>query len=207
MVAFTITPSRAAARLNSGVRHRGNFVSQAETALLVALIAAGASLGSLFWTSRATRLVEGRTTRRALLNNEFNELGHLLYRVVALSKKMTDTGTDANFATIRTKAIAVSKEIDDLRLKCRYALWGLDDGFRTIKWMPVYIAHMKDNRKSLRANKLIKLGTKLRHSMDKAICHSYFNGAPPSFLSKLLVMYRAWRLRVYFDNGKPVPLD
>jgi hypothetical protein len=182
-------------------------VSQTETALVVALIAAIASLSSLFLTGRATRLVEGRTTRRALLTNEFNELGHLLYRVVALSKKMADSGTDANFAAIRAKAEAASKEIDDLRLKCRYALWGLDDGFRTIKWMPVYIAHMKDNRKSIRTAKLIKLGTKLRHSMDKAICHSYFNGAPPTLPSRITVMYRAWRLRVYFDNGKPVPLE
>lgn len=182
-------------------------MSQAETALFVALISASASLGSLLWTTRAARLVEGRTTRLALLNNEFNELSHLLYKIVALSKKMADSGTNERFAAIRVKAETSSKQVDDLRLKCRYALWGLDDGFRTIKWMPVYIAHMKDSRKSIRTAKLIKLGTKLRHSMDKAICHSYFNGAPPRRISRMVVMYRAWRLRVYFDNGKPVPLD
>lgn len=182
-------------------------MSQDETALLVSLIATGASLVSLFWTSRSARLVEGRTTRRALLNNEFNEIGHLLYKIVALSKKMADSGTDERFAAIRIKAETSSKQIDDLRLKCRYALWGLDDGFRTIKWMPVYIAHMKYNRKSIRTATLIKLGTKLRHSMDKAICHSYFNGAPPSRVSRMVVMYRAWRLRVYFDDCKPAPLE
>jgi len=182
-------------------------VSQAETAILVALIAAVASVTSLFWTSRATRLVEGRTTRRALLTNEFNEIGHLLYKIVALSKKMADSGTDERFATIRVKAETTSKQIDDLRLKCRYALWGLDDGFRTIKWMPVYIAHMKDKRRSIRTATLVKLGTNLRHSMDKAICYSYFNGTLPSRISRAIVMYRAWRLRVYFDNGKPVLQD
>ncbi len=182
-------------------------MSKDETALIVALIAAGVSLWSLFWTSRATQLVEGRTTRRALLTSEFNEIGHLLYRIVALSKNMADSGTNESFAAIRVKAMDASKQIDDLRLKFRYALWGLDDGFRTIKWMPVYIAHMKDNRKSKRTVKLIKLGTKLRRSMDKAICYSYFNGAPPSNISILMVSYRAWRLRGYFDSGKPVQLD
>lgn len=182
-------------------------MSQAETAILVALIAAGVSLVSLFWTSRTTQLVEGRATRRALLTNEFNEIGHLLYKIVALSKKMADSGTDEGFASIRLKAETASKQIDDLRLKCRYALWGLDDGFRTIKWMPVYIAHMKDKRKSMRTARLVKLGTNLRRSMDKAICYSYFNGTPPSRTSRAIVMYHAWRLRVYFDNGKPVPQD
>ena len=52
-----------------------------EASLATALIAAAVSLVPLLWSARTSRVLETRSARRALLNAEFNELGHLLYLI------------------------------------------------------------------------------------------------------------------------------
>ena len=132
-----------------------------------------------------------------------SELGALLYELVALSKKMTQMKKEEKFEAVRKQADATAQKIDELRRKTRYALWGIDDGFRTIQWMPAYVAHNKDNRTDQKAAKLIELGTSLRKSMDAAIMHAYVYGSPPTKIQAAVVWVRARRLRKYFDDGKP----
>jgi hypothetical protein len=181
-------------------------VTQEDATLLAALIAALFSIIALFVSAHFSRLSDLRSTRRNALSNDFTELGNKLYQLVALSVKMSQCKTDATFSTIRAQADTIAKEIDQIRLKTRYPLWGLDSGFRTIKWMPVYIAHMKDKRTDKRTKELLKRGTSLREAMDLAICHAYFHGQQPTLNQRVRVSWRAYRLRKYFDGGK-FPID
>ncbi|MBB5208036.1 hypothetical protein [Chiayiivirga flava] len=177
-------------------------MDQGDATLLAAAVAAVFSVVSLFVSAHFARQSDLRSTRRTALANDFTELGNKLYQLVALSVKMSQCKTDATFAATRTQADAVAKEIDQVRLKTRYPLWGLDSGFRTIKWMPVYIAHMKDQRTSARTKELLVLGTYLREAMDFAICHAYFHGQQPTIIQRARVQWRAYRLRGYFDDGR-----
>lgn len=178
-------------------------MNQQEATLVVAVLAAVVSLLSLALTSRAARATEARAARRALLASTFTEIGSLLYELVALSKKMTQARNDETFEKTRNKGELTAQKIDELRRKTRYALWGIDDGFRTILWMPAYIGHNKKNRESENTAKIIKLGTLLRVSIDAAIMKSYETGSPPTIFHRLIVWHKAQRLRQRFADGKP----
>ena len=177
-------------------------MTQEDATLFAAVIAALFSIVSLFVSAHFSRLSDLRSTRRNALASDFTELGNKLYQLVALSVKMSQCKTDATFAATRSQADTIAKEIDQIRLKTRYPLWGMDSGFRTIKWMPVYIAHMKDQRTNKRTKELLRRGTSLREAMDIAICHAYFHGQQPTLIQRARVRWRAYRLRGYFDDGK-----
>lgn len=181
-------------------------MNKEDATLLAAVIAAVFSIIALLVSAYLAKLSDQRSTRRSALVNDFTELGNKIYQLVALSVKMSQCKIDSTFAMIRSKADAVAKEIDQIRLKTRYPLWGLDTGFRTIKWMPIYIANMKNQRTSPRTKELLRRGTRLREAMDIAICHSYFYGQQPTFIQRTRVKWRAYRLRKYFDDSK-VPVD
>jgi hypothetical protein len=181
-------------------------VSREDVTFLAAVIAAVFSIVALFVAAHLAKLADQRSTRRNALVNDFTELGNKIYQLVALSVKMSQCKIDSTFATIRAQADSVAKEIDQIRLKTRYPLWGLDSGFRTIKWMPVYIANMKNQRSSPRTKELLRRGTRLRKAMDIAICHSFFFGQQPTFVQRTRVNWRAYRIRKYFD-GSRIPLD
>ena len=177
-------------------------MDQGSAALIASLIAAIFSVVSLLVAAQISRQADLRSTRRIALAGEFTELGNKLYQLVALSVKMSQCKTDESFAKNREKANDIAKDIDQIRLKTRYPLWGLDPGFRTIKWMPNYIAHMKDKRTDKRTKKLLARGTSLREAMDISICHAYFHGQQPTLVQRLRVRWRAYRLRRFFDDGK-----
>jgi hypothetical protein len=181
-------------------------ITAEEATLYAALIAAAISLITLVFTLMASRSTDLRAARRATLSTSFSELGALLYELVALSVKMKQMKSGEKFDEVRKRAEAASEKIDDLRRKTRYPLWGLDEGLRTIRWVPVYIAHMKHERDGERARKIIELSTSLRETIDLAICYAYFTGKPPTRIQKLAVWWRARCLRKYFDDGKPDPV-
>lgn len=174
-----------------------------EVTLYAALIAAGVSVLTLIVTAVTNQSADLRSARRAAISASFSELGDLLYEVAALSMKMTQMKRDGKFDEIRKQAESTSEKIDCLRRKTRYPLWGIDDGFRAIQWLPVYMAHMKNDRSGDRAKIIMKKGTSLREAMDLAICHAYFTGEPPTHWQRLKVWWRARNLRKYFDEGKP----
>lgn len=179
-------------------------MTESEATLYAAIIAAGFSVITLIITAITNKSADLRTARRAAISASFSELGELLYEVAALSMKMTQMKRDEKFDEIRKQAEATSGKIDSLRRKTRYPLWGIDDGFRAIQWLPVYIAHMKNDRTGERAKKIMKMGTNLRKAIDVAICHAYFTGNPPTRWQSIKIWWLARCLRKYFDDGKPV---
>ncbi len=83
-----------------------------------------------------------------------------------------------------------------------YALWGIEDGIKQIVWVPTCISLLKNHRKGERAKEIIKKGTTLRLSLDKAIRRAYLSGKPPGLLDRVLVKWKARSLRVYCQNSK-----
>ncbi len=177
-------------------------ISEGEATFYAAVIAAAISLVTLIFTFIASSSADLKAARRATLSSSFSELGALLYELVALSVKMKKMKSGDNFDLIREQAEKASEKVDELRRKTRYPLWGLDGGLRTIRWVPVYIAHLKNERDGARAGKIIELSTSLRESIDRAICYAYFTGQPPTTNQKLFVWWRARCLRRYFDGSK-----
>lgn len=177
-------------------------ISEGEATFYAAIIAAAISLITLVFTLVASSSADLKAARRATLSSSFSELGAFLYELVALSVKMKKMKSDEKFDFIRKEAEAASKKVDELRRKTRYPLWGLDGGLRTIRWVPVYVAHLKNERDGACAEMIINLSTSLRESIDRAICHAYFTGQPPTITQKLIVWWRARRLRKYFNTIK-----
>lgn len=199
------TREKAARRLTPALGREIVNISESEATLYAAVIAAIISLTSLIFTFVLNSSAELKAARRATLSSSFSELGALLYELVALSVRMKNMKTSENFDLARKKAEETSEKVDELRRKTRYPLWGLDGGLRTIRWVPVYIAHLKHERDGVRASKIIVLSTKLRESIDRAICYAYFTGRPPTITKKLIVWWRARCLRKYFDSSKIKP--
>ena len=69
--------------------------------------------------------------------------------------------------------------------------------------MPIYISHTKNTKDKERIKKILKYGTALRGALDKVIMHSYLSGNAPSWTTRIIVNYKAWRLRKYFDKSNP----
>jgi hypothetical protein len=168
---------------------------------IAALVSAGASLTVAAFTISNSRAIDQVIAGRSLLSKDLPELGNELYAIVAFSKKMIYAKTEQSFSDARLKADESAKKLDQLWRTNRYALWGIDDGFRTIKWCPVYIAHHKDKRTGEGAKTIIEMSTSLREKMDKVIMKSYLQGKRPSFIQRKFIMYRAKKLRKFFDNG------
>lgn len=175
-------------------------IPEGDAIFYAAAIAAAISIISLVFTLISNRSTDLKAARRATLSSSFSELGELLYELVALSVKMKKMKSSDNFDSIRSKAEETSKKIDELRRKTRYPLWGIDGGLRAIRWTPIYIAHLKDERDGDRAGKIIKLSTALRESIDRAICHAYFTGQQPTTRQRLIIWWRARCFRKYYES-------
>lgn len=171
--------------------------------LIAALIAATAATVSTLINILNSRSSAQRDAVRTLLAEEVSEIGNCLYQLVALSKRMTDAGTDEKFNELLRRANDVKDTLNKLRGKNRYALWGLDDGFRTIRWVHSYISHHRHTRSGAAASEIIRQSTSLRLALDKAIMDVYFSGRPPTLRRRIVVRWRAKKLRKFFDDGAP----
>jgi len=116
---------------------------------------------------------------------------------------MVTSKSASSFDNFRKLSDQQRNELNRLRSKLRYSLWGLDVGFLAIRSIPLYISHYKNTRPDPRADEIIRLGTKLRHAMDKAILSTYVSGLPPTTTACLRVQFWAWRLHRSFAKGRP----
>jgi hypothetical protein len=171
-----------------------------EFTLYAAAIAAVASMASALLAYRAGKVLDRNSAHREVLAASMENMGDKLYELVAFSKKMTEAKSDEGFDSKRLEAEASAHDVDGLRRRLRYPLWGLDPGFRTLKWLPIYIAHYKKNREGTKAQRMISMATRLRRALDSAIVSSYYAGRPPGLVHQWRVRYHAWRLRRQFGQ-------
>ncbi len=181
------------------------MLDQQVVTLVAALVAAFVSIFVAIITIINSQNIDQTVAGRTLLAKDLADLGNELYAVVALSKLMVNAQSDDSFASARLRADAAAKKLDELRRKNRYALWGIDDGFRTIQWCPVYIAHHKNDRHGERAKTIIEMSTALREAIDKIIMESYFSGKKPGVFRRWHIQRKSKSLREYFDAGAPEP--
>jgi len=170
-----------------------------ETAINVALIASFSSLAVTVLNYIATGENARRQAIRSILEQDIRELGNVIYSIVAHSKILVEAGPKDKRDDVKQKIEEGRGKLNTLRGKVRYSLWGMDEGFRAIRSVPVYAAHCLENKE--RGRKLIRMASTLRGSLDKAISDAYALGQRPSTCRRLLVKFHAWRLRRSFERG------
>lgn len=178
---------------------------QASATLIAAIVAASSSLIGVFVNIYNGRVLPKREALRKVLEVELTNIGSCLYLIVALSQKMVDAKSVDSFSNFQEMAEKQRQELNKLRSKLRYSLWGLDHGLREIRSIPFYIGHYKNSRPNISATKLVRLATKLRMALDAAILLTYVSGTPPALWSRLRIRFWGWRLRRCFAKGRPRP--
>lgn len=171
--------------------------------LIAAAIAALCALIGVFLNIRNAAALTQREALRIILRTEINSVGSCLYLIVAYSQKMAGAKSDVAFRNFERLAEEQRQRLNKLRSNMRYSLWGLDQGFREIRSTPMYISHYKHSRSSKAARKIIRISTKLRISLDKAILSAYVTGLPPGRWSRMRVWFWGWRLSTNFAKGRP----
>lgn len=104
-------------------------MTKEEVTLIAAIIAATASIVTLFLNLRAQKSAEIRVSYRDSLKPHIVELGEALHEIVASSNiYLFKTKSDEARENWREKHEKAKDNIKSLRTKVRYQLWGLDKG-------------------------------------------------------------------------------
>lgn len=180
----------------------------AETATVIAaIVSAFFGLASVaISVMYSNRLAQNEAIRK-LLYEDINKLGAELYHTVAISKKMLNSKSEEKFEELRLKAHSCRSQLNDIRVKVRYSLWGLDKGIEAIRSTPFYIFHYKNDKSNPIALKLIDLSTSLRRSLDVAILGALVSGRPPTLIRRSVVRFRVYRLERHFKKHAPVDYE
>lgn len=178
-------------------------LSKLDSTAFAAIIAAFASLITLAFTIVTSFGIDRKVAHRASIQESLNEMGGFLYQIVALSETMRKSKSEQKFADNRYRARLACLKLDEISRRLRYALWGIDEGFRTMRMIPSYIANLKDVRFDEDAVKVIAMATSLRCILDKAVMNSYLNGTSPGWYMQIRVWWSYYRLRRYFKSLKP----
>jgi hypothetical protein len=168
--------------------------------LLAAGIAAIASLTTLFVSVFAKRRVELREAQRSALEPLVVDLGSCLYSVVAMSKRLGMAKDDGRYRENKERATESARELDLLRRRVRYTLWGLNDGLHLIGLVPRWAELTRGNEAATK--ELISRATILRLAIDSEIRKCYLSGTAPSRRGLRRVGARAGALRKFYDEYK-----
>ncbi len=171
--------------------------------LVAALLAAFASLLSLFISLRAQHTSEIRIAYRKHLEPYITDLSNYLHQTVATANVLvhkTEETHKKQYQKWREESIESANRLKELRPKLRYPLWGLDEGIRTITRFPSWV---DQNRKNPKINKILHAGDRLRRAIDYSVRHSYLGGRPPTLIEKLLVKIFAQKLRAVYRSFAP----
>ena len=156
--------------------------------LIASGIAATSSVAVLLLRSRSDRLSEYRQANRERLDLVLEDIGDAVYQVVSSTILSEVDGKNKNHYN-RVKSNNIRK-LSKLRVKVRYPLWGIDEGFKVLILLPGFIKNKNKKDKKI----IFDLCTKLRIVLDKTIknCHQY--GRPPTYIDRIKVTYLAWKI-------------
>jgi len=159
--------------------------------LVAALIAAAASLATLVLKLIAEQEAEARAAHRRILGDAISDLGETLHELMACSKIMVKTKSEETFSKWETKAKDAQRRLNTIRVRLKYALWGLEAPLRTMTRVGSWTTHYRHDGKA--ADKFLQLADILRQKIDLAVKSSYCSGNPPS-------LWRRWRASVASDR-------
>ncbi len=168
-----------------------------EATLYGAILVAALSVAKLLYD----RLHEGRAEFRALLRPYLLEYAEAIYGVLACCAVLAKTANPEQRGHWVEKSRKEAEKLALLRPKLRYALWGLDEGFRVLIRLPGWTCHaVSDSR---RAAELIDKATRLRITMDRVALRCFRSGRPPGWISRLQVAFHVRRCREVFNDQCP----
>lgn len=166
--------------------------------LIVAGVAAAASILTLFLNIKAQRAAEDRKMYRQNLDPFLADLAEHIYQIVAATNVLLKVRTPEKFKLWSNRAAETNKKLSQLRPKLRYPLWGIDEGIRTLIRFPTWVQHARKNPK--RTEALLRCGNRLRSALDFSIRRSYMKGRPPTFYERAWIWFIAKRCRELFEN-------
>lgn len=166
--------------------------------LIAAVIGATASVIVLLLNLNAQRKAELRLAHRKSLEPHVADLGESLHQILACSNILLKTKSEVSRKNWLERAKQAQKTLKALRLKLRYPLWGLDDGFRVLSRLPDWCDHLRGDVE--RGRRLLKRADRLRAALDGAILGSYTNGRPPRRTERWLVAWHARQCATIFPD-------
>jgi hypothetical protein len=179
-------------------------VTTEQVTLIVAGIAAIASLANVFLTRRGALKAELRVARRKSLEPYVVELGESLHQTLACAKVLMMTSSKEASDRWRARGSTAKEKLKTLRPKLRYALPDVDEGLRVLSRIPDWADHLRSD--PARAKRLLRNANLLRFGVDLAVRAVYVRGNEVSLVHSLWVSYFAWRCRNVFDD-RPEELE
>lgn len=174
-----------------------------EVTLIAAFIAAAFSLITLGLTLVAAKDAESRAAHRNILGDTIGNLGEALHKLMACSTVMIKTQSDESFTKWEEKAKDAQKRLNELRVKLRYPLWGLDSPLRTMTRIGSWTTHYR--RDVTVATQFLRLADHLRENIDLAVKSSYASGNPPSWWRTFRASLAERKVLTYYENTAPRP--
>ena len=166
-------------------------------ALITSFFAIASSVVCLVYQHK----LEQQKMHRALLEKYMSQLGELSYSLLSCLKIYPQTKTDTSRKRWQETLETTKIEINQIRLKLRYPLWGIIDEIKTLARTASWGQYYRDNKTQF--DKFYDLANKLRNELDQAILDSYINGRPPCEKYIKRVKNAARQVKKFHDDTKP----
>jgi len=158
-----------------------------QVTLLAALIAALASMISLIGDLFSTWRGELRAAHRNALSPFLAGLGYTLDKLLnaCMIFNKTVEGGKLDSSGLQD-ALSTVSQLNEIRSKVKYPLWGIDLGLDTLLQVPSWLRDWTGDPRV--QERLIRDANNLKQLLDEVIRQSYHDGRPPTKL-------QIWRLR------------
>lgn len=166
--------------------------------LIAAVIAASAAVLNVFLVAAGKREEEIRAATRQAIAEHLNEIGRLIYEVVALADVQARSTTDNTHKVRHANARAAAVRLKNKRLEVRYSLWGIDMGIRELTRLPDWVAHAKVDAQA--RSEILAAGSALGDALDVAIRSAYLTGTLPGLMARWKVARAQKKLRAVYDR-------
>ena len=176
------------------------FETETSAILAAALVAALASLATLFFQVRANRTAELRKAHRTVLIETLPELSEAIHQIIATSSILLKCSSPEAIVSWKKRGQTAKSKISLIRPRLRYPLWGISDHIHLLSRFPDWIAH---SQKCPNHAKIIaQRGQSLGKAVDWTIMRCFRYGRPPTLMERWIVNNLARRFRRSFDDFK-----
>lgn len=175
-------------------------MTTAEATLGAAVLAAGASLVSLFVNVRAAQRAEARDAQRSVLAPALEGLSAAFHECVASANVVLEKSPESEGrGNWIVRCNQARDNLKTLRSGIRFVLPGLDEAIRTLSRVPDWAQNYHDKPDG---NEFLERADKLRRALDRAVSHAYTRGRPPGRWEQRWVAWRAKRVRDQWDSDR-----
>lgn len=170
-------------------------------ALITSFFAIISSIGGIIYQRR----LEKQKNHRALLEKYISQLGELNYSLLSCLKIYPQTKSDVSRKKWQKTLESTKDEINQLRLKLRYPLWGIIDEIRILALTASWGQYYRNNKTQF--DEFYAIANNLREELDQAILDSYTNGRPPCKKYIKRVKKAAEQVKRFHDKTTPIKMQ